>query len=180
MPDPGCVVASFASGLVVAGLPLLCLWLRARRLSLFDRLTGLPNYQAFLRIAKVRLRQLRKRPLGVVLTDLDDFQRFNLRGYPFGDRVLKSFADALSAQMKGLAYCARYRLGDEFVVLFDEGCRALVEARLRELSVIDPDGKPLEFSYGIAVFRESGKNLDEMLEEVQGLLFRQKREGKTD
>jgi len=166
---------AFTAGLFVAGFPLFWLWFRARRAALRDRLTDLPNYAGFLRAFQVRWRKLPKRPLGVVLTDLDDFQRYNQRGYAYGDRVLKSFADGLSGRLSGLAFCARYRFGDEFIVLFDAENEAEVVQRLQSLRVLDPEGQVIGFSYGIQLFQDPPLSPDVLLEEVQLRLFSQKR-----
>jgi len=85
--------------------------------SVYDPLTGLRSGRLFESECAILCRS--PSPIAVLLIDLDDFRRFNDRGYrEEGDRVLKRAAQVLSEKLRRRAD-RLYRLhtaGDEFVL----------------------------------------------------------------
>jgi diguanylate cyclase (GGDEF)-like protein len=161
-----------------------------QRLAFKDGLTGLYNHRAFqerLREEIARARRYRK-SVSLVLVDLDYFKAYNDRyGYPHGDRLLKSVADALAAQVRSSDVCARYG-GEEFGLLLPEtgkdGARVKAE-RLRELvrstafSGVElmPAGR-LTLSFGLAEFPTDALTADDLLTRAEHALFVAKRLGR--
>lgn len=88
----------------------------ARTEAEYDRLTGLYNRNGFERRAEDFLKE--EHPGGaLILLDLDNFKQINdCEGHPEGDRVLRMFADCLSAAFRREDITGRLG-GDEFVVL---------------------------------------------------------------
>ena len=90
------------------------------RMASEDALTGLPNRTAFNARCEVALEAATGeggRPPTVLLLDLDKFNDVNdSLGYPFGDRVLKEFAERLRFCVGEQDHVARLG-GDEFAVL---------------------------------------------------------------
>jgi len=143
-----------AAGGIIAGIAagLLLIHPRLRHLHrklLTDQTTGLLNYEGFLHYLK---KHQKKESFVLFLLDLDDFRRFNRQGYDTGDRVLKLFAAKLEKVMNGQAICARYRLGDEFLVVVREKDSQKIEAILDKLNEqVSYENDPVRFSCGIAV-----------------------------
>lgn len=142
-----------AAGAMLAGIVAALLLLRPRfvllnRKLMTDHATGLLNYEGFLQYLK---KHQKKDSYVLYLLDLDDFRRFNRQGYDTGDRVLKAFALKLSRVVGTLAICARYRLGDEFLIMVrqkDSEKLAGVLDKLNHDTTYNDD--PVHFSYGVA------------------------------
>ncbi|MBL9039593.1 MAG: diguanylate cyclase, partial [Archangium sp.] len=116
---------------------------RLERLAVTDGLTGVFNHRRFqeaLQNEFVRAGR-HKRPLSVLMVDVDFFKRVNdTLGHPAGDELLRRLADVLGADLRQTDLIARYG-GEEFAVLLPETTkgeavqvgermRAAVEARL--------------------------------------------------
>jgi len=143
-----------AAGGVIVGISAAILLLHPRlkylrRRLLTDQTTGLLNFEGFLHYLK---KHQKKESLVLFLLDLDDFRRFNRQSYDTGDEVLKLFAMKLAKAMSGHAVCARYRLGDEFLVIVKDKDMHKVEDILDKLNQqIMYKEDPVQFSRGIAV-----------------------------
>jgi GGDEF domain-containing protein len=84
-----------------------------------DRLTGLPDAQAFSELTGREVERVRRhrRPLALVLVDVDGFRRVNdAHGRAGGDAVLREPADRLRAHVRGHDHLGRIG-GDEFAWL---------------------------------------------------------------
>lgn len=95
-----------------------------------DSLTGLHNRRHFdaamvrLEAARRRDHEDERRPLSVVMFDLDHFGLMNKRhGHQVGDRVLKAFAEVVRRRVRASDLTARYG-GEEFVVVLDGATRS--------------------------------------------------------
>lgn len=117
-----------------------------RQLAMTDPLTQLFNRRAmleFLRRDEDRMRRER-RPLGVVMLDLDHFKAVNDRhGHGIGDEVLKAVAGNLTSCVRGGDYVGRWG-GEEFLIALPgadpiqcaevaERCRVLIAAQRHPL-----------------------------------------------
>lgn len=91
-------------------------------LATVDPLTGLANRQAVLRrLEEEALRAARyRRPLAVILVDLDHFKRLNdTHGHAAGDAVLRHVGAVLAANVRGVDTAGRLG-GEEFLVVLPE------------------------------------------------------------
>jgi diguanylate cyclase (GGDEF)-like protein len=102
----------------------------AMEASIRDPLTGLFNRRhldaslARLSAARARLAPADRRPVAVVLFDLDDFGRFNKQhGHAVGDDVLRAFARILRDRLRSSDLLARYG-GEEFLAVLEGASRA--------------------------------------------------------
>ena len=94
-----------------------------RQLATTDGLTGLYNRRCFDErlVRDWALTQRSRRPLALMLLDVDHFKRYNdTYGHPAGDQVLVRVAQALRSQARRPGdFVARYG-GEEFVLLLPE------------------------------------------------------------
>ncbi|MFG1925313.1 GGDEF domain-containing protein [Cryptosporangium sp. NPDC048952] len=177
----GVQVPLLVAGLVVIGLlTRLALVVRERtrladqlaealaeqqRLAITDPLTGLSNRRYFeqsLATEVVRARR-NKRPLSLVVLDLDHFKQINDRyGHPAGDAALIQVGTLLQVITRDSDVVARYG-GEEFVWLLpdtdEEGAAAMAE-RLRVTlaahPVALPSGDPLWITGSLGVASAQG------------------------
>jgi diguanylate cyclase len=94
----------------------------AQQIGMRDSLTSLGNRRAFdLNLGKeIAEAQVDRTEMCLVMGDLDHFKKINDNfGHPFGDRVLKHFADLLLKNFKEGAIAARIG-GEEFAIILPQ------------------------------------------------------------
>jgi diguanylate cyclase (GGDEF)-like protein len=157
----------------------------------FDALTGLYNRRFMQDYARKQFAIARrdKRPVGLLLLDLDHFKQFNdTYGHATGDCVLRQFAKTVSESIRESNLFARYG-GEEFVLVLSgasaESC-ALVAERIRmavTAMVVPSDTEtPLPqvtVSIGVAAFPEHGEALEDVIQAADKALYESKREGRN-
>ena len=162
----------------------------ARRRADRDPLTGFFNHR-FLheRMGEEVVRaQRNKRPLSVLMLDLDDFKLVNdTFGHLFGDRVLTWAAELIRATLRASDVPARYG-GDEFAVILpetdaDEAERAAERIRdaFRDQPFIGEQRGPVPIaaSIGAATFPADGRTATELIASADRALYRVKRDGRV-
>ncbi len=152
-----------------------------------DSLTGLANRRRFREVSEREfLQTLRhKRPLGVMMIDLDNFKQINDRhGHHFGDLCLQAVAQVCQESVRAGDLAARLG-GDEFVVLLPDASQASAEdikQRMRKKLATQPvqDGHHgpvlLSISVGTAWWRELDNNLDDILQRADDNMYCEKRQ----
>jgi diguanylate cyclase (GGDEF)-like protein len=124
-----------------------------------DSLTGIANRRRFEEQAEQEVERARrfKRPLTILLLDLDHFKSINDRfGHATGDHVLKSVARLVSHNLRQTDLFARLG-GEEFVALLPETSLELAEelaGRLRHLlsfTSLRHEGAEIEVTASIGV-----------------------------
>lgn len=163
-----------------------------RRLSGTDPLTDLANrrrWEQHLGLEWERCARER-RPLSLLLVDVDDFKAVNDRyGHPGGDEVLQQVAALLAAQARRPGDLAARLGGDEFaVVLPATGARGALEvaqdllAQARALRAAAPPDDPasaLTLSVGAGTAQPHPQDgWAAAFHHVDGLLYRAKAEGR--
>lgn len=157
----------------------------ARR-SQMDRLTGLPNRDAFEhRLGEEIERALRHRqPLALLFIDIDHFKSVNdSRGHAAGDDVLAAVAATLRAASRTIDFVARYG-GEEFVVIAPatwSSDAVVLAGRLRgRVSALRPAtvGSPLTISVGVAGLPEHAADAATLLLRADQALYESKRSGR--
>jgi diguanylate cyclase (GGDEF)-like protein len=164
------------------------LYEEARKLADRDPLTGFYNHR-FLheRLGEEVVRAQRaRRPLSVLMLDVDDFKLVNdTFGHLFGDRVLTFAADLIRSTLRASDVGARYG-GDEFAVILpdtgaDDARRAadrIVEAFRDRPYVGEQRGPvPLAASVGVASFPDDGRTATDLIAAADAALYEVKRAG---
>lgn len=161
-----------------------------RERTMVDELTGLFNRRYFERSLSYDIeRFLRyKRPLGVVLFDVDFFKRVNdTYGHSVGDAALKHLAELAKMTIRSADMVARYG-GEEFVLLLpetgSEGATILAD-RLRrsvESTPLETENGPIQITISIGVYALEGDfsgNADEVMRIVDNALYAAKDAGRN-
>ena len=163
----------------------------ARKLADRDPLTGFYNHR-FLheRMGEEVVRSQRgRRPLSVLMLDLDDFKLVNdTFGHLFGDRVLTWAAEVIRSTLRLSDIAARYG-GDEFALILpdtdaDEARRAaerILDAFRERPFVGEQRGPvPIAASIGVATFPADGRTGTELIAAADVALYKVKRGGGHD
>lgn len=158
----------------------------ARRQANTDFLTGLFNrrfVQEALR-GEVEEADRHRRPLSLIMFDLDDFKRINdAHGHDAGDRVLKEVARACGEHLRKADRPGRWG-GEEFLVLAPETrpeeARLTAERLKGAIEAHDGFGEVggVTASFGVAAHRE-GDTPETLLKRTDEALYRAKASGKN-
>lgn len=156
-------------------------------LSNTDALTGLGNRRALDEALKAEfdLAVEQKRPLAILMFDIDHFKKFNdTYGHDQGDRVLKAFAETVRACVRDvLDTVCRYG-GEEFMVIAREtpqdGGKILAERIRATVEAMRVDGLQVTTSIGVAGVHECGATTPaELIECADTALYAAKHAGRN-
>jgi len=153
-----------------------------KKKSYIDEIMGLYNF----RYLKLYLRKkTKKHQVGVVIIDINDFKKFNEQSISKGDEVLIEFSIELTNIIISKATLFRYRIGDEFALVF---CNKNTEEILNEITNIksyfenysfrclplEKDYR-IEFCYGMTEIKKNIANFDKIFEIAELELASQKK-----
>ena len=156
-----------------------------RQLSLTDELTTLPNRRLFeMRLQEeVLIANRHNVTISLFMVDIDYFKNINDRfGHDAGDTILCDLAKILNRTCRESDTVARFG-GDEFIGLLPLVClhdaRTLAERICKTVkdSCVQPDGRPLTVSLGIAEF-QCGESGEQFKKRVDAALYRAKKNGR--
>jgi diguanylate cyclase (GGDEF)-like protein len=153
-----------------------------------DPLTGLYNrryMQEFLE-REVHSARRKRRPLSVIMLDLDHFKRYNDNfGHTAGDQALAAVGEMLMRMVRAEDIACRYG-GEEFTLILPECSLSEATARAEEMRKrlkeyhLQPDRPATELtcSIGLAAFDETTDRVDLLIKFADDALYQAKRAGR--
>lgn len=162
------------------------LFLRERRHSLEDPLTGIANRRWFQIFADQEIRRCKRyhQPFTALYLDCDDFKAVNDRlGHTSGDRLIKDIAQSLMKIVRTSDCVARLG-GDEFGVILlhtdPDKAQMTAEKLRRELRTsLEKLGWKVSFSIGAVTFLSAPASVDDILRASDTCMYGAKRAGKN-
>ncbi len=156
---------------------------RLRRLATYDGLTGCLNYQSFQTALAIEVERTEryKRPLSVVVADLDGFKTINdMHGHAAGDTTLIGIAGALRAGVRSADLVGRIG-GDEFSILLPEtptmeACQLVERIQMAIDGVATPE--QLTVSFGLSTWYGPADSASELLRRADMALYEAKQNGR--
>lgn len=157
-------------------------------LATVDQLTGAYN-RRYLQVhgpIEIQRAQRFKRPLALLMLDLDHFKLVNdQHGHAFGDLVLSTFAELCHKSLRGSDIFIRYG-GEEFMAIMPEtdlATAARVAARIADqfrgtLLSSNPPLKGLTVSIGVSALKPGDSDLHALIERADQALYRAKEMGR--
>jgi diguanylate cyclase (GGDEF)-like protein len=151
-----------------------------------DHQTGLPNSREFYSQAEREIERMRRHPapLSLAYMDADNFKQVNDHfGHSTGDQLLKALAEVVTAVIRRNDLFARIG-GDEFVLLLPDTDPQAARSTLQKVEIAILVGMKslparLTLSIGVVTFHTAPSSVDAMLQEVDGLMYQAKSEGKN-
>lgn len=159
---------------------------KSQRLALTDSISGLPNMHAALQELEMTFNRVKSTNdlFVILLIDGDDLRRYNKIGYLAGDEMIRRLGKSLERELRPMDFIARWRTGDEFIVLLKDAPlerSAPVAERLRQ-AVRDDSQEwafPVTVSIGVAGYPEHGGSPSELLHKAEIALDQAKNSGKN-
>jgi len=155
-----------------------------------DPLTSLHNRRYFSTEAEFLLALCReqKRPMAVMIADIDHFKRVNdTWGHPVGDRVIVRIAQTLKSCCRSRDLLARFG-GEEFVILLPDADlqqAALCAERIRAtvattaFQMGDGDTAHVSLSIGVALVDVEHDSIQSALDRADQALYTAKQDGRN-
>jgi diguanylate cyclase (GGDEF)-like protein len=156
------------------------------QLAFLDPVTQLPNSLAAEREIQraVGSSQRSNEFFSILFIDGDDLRLYNDISYSAGDNMLRRLAELLTSLLRPGDFIARWRVGDEFLVLLpttNSSAAFMVAERLR--NAVETKSKlweiPVTISIGISVFPANGTTVEELLLAVERAAKHSKDSGKN-
>lgn len=158
---------------------------KSQVLAYTDSVSGLPNMHAAMVECEAMLQrhEPQQAAFTVLLIDGDDLGKYNKIGYLAGDQMISQLGATLRDEMRPEDFLARWRSGDEFLILLDSTSTELavqIANRLRE-KVIEASQDwtyPITISIGIASYPEHGATIPDLIHRAELALNHAKNSGK--
>lgn len=159
-----------------------------RELETRDALTGLLNFRCLRERAAYELVRAARhgRTVAVVMIDLDDFQCVNEEtGREGGDEVLRHWAAALTAQLRGCDLLCRYG-ADEFLLVLPETAERQTSIVLERVLgamqhlAVEVAGRQyaLSAAAGVATYPHDGQTIEELVAQAATTMYAARAGGK--
>jgi len=179
----------FISDLASVAINNAYLYAKTQELAIKDSLTNLYLYRYF----KERLTEEfsrckeEKTPLSVIMLDIDHFKDYNDKyGHAAGDKVLRGIANIMRQNITKTNILTRYG-GEEFIALFPgkvkQDAKAIAENIRKDIEstpfILRRQETEVTISAGVASFPDDASSEKELLEKVDFLLYKAKKEGRN-
>lgn len=151
-----------------------------------DPITQLPNSIVAEKEIQRAIHQSQREDelFSILFIDGDDLRYYNDISYSAGDQMLKRLAELLTDHLRPGDFIARWRVGDEFLVILpktDREAAFAVAERLR--SAVEIQSKsweiPITISIGIAGYPSNGRAVEDLLRSVERAAKQSKDNGKN-
>lgn len=158
--------------------------------SIHDPLTGLFNRRYMQDSLERELRRSAraKKPLGLIMMDIDHFKKFNDEyGHDAGDKLLVEIGQHIEKQFREYDIPCRYG-GEEFMVLMPETTLEIAERRAEQLRKsmknveLQYKGEilgPVSLSLGVAVYPFHGQTPENLFRAADAALYQAKAGGRN-
>jgi diguanylate cyclase (GGDEF)-like protein len=156
------------------------------QMAYLDPVTQLPNSIAAERELQraIEESQRTQETFSILFIDGDNLRFYNDISYSAGDHMLRRLSELLSSYLRPGDFIARWRVGDEFLVLLPTATQndaLTVAERLR--SEVESKSKvweiPITISIGIALYPLQGSTVEELLAAVEKAAKHSKDHGKN-
>ena len=156
------------------------------QIAYLDPVTQLPNSIAAERELKRTIQESERtnEPFSVLFLDGDNLRFYNDISYSAGDHMLRRLSELLSSHLRPGDFIARWRVGDEFLVLLpgaNKNDACTVAERLR--SEVESESKsweiPITISIGISMYPSHALTVEELLTTVEKAAKHSKDNGKN-
>lgn len=163
-------------------------------LAITDDLTGVYNRRELNRLLDLEFRRAKrfKRPLAMIIYDIDHFKRVNdSYGHLIGDQVLIWLTNLIAANTRSTNFIARYG-GDEFVILLPEtssqnafhaaerlrkkACQVPFQGQLPDVSRVEFE---VSISLGVAELKEEYSSVEEFFSTADQAMYTAKNSGRN-
>ncbi len=159
---------------------------KSQKLATTDPLSGLPNMIAAEEQCQssIQLAQANETGFSVLLIDGDDLKNYNNISYLAGDEMITRLGQILADEMRPTDFVARWRTGDEFLILLPDTTPDLarkVGDRFREAVISgSTDWEiPVTISIGVAGYPDHGLTMDDLIHKAELGLKKAKDQGKN-
>jgi diguanylate cyclase (GGDEF)-like protein len=156
------------------------------QIAYLDPVTRLPNSIAAEREMKRAIQQSQRNHevFSILFIDGDNLRLYNDISYSAGDEMLRQLAQLLSQHLRPGDFIARWRVGDEFLVLLPattkDGAFIVAERLRSEVETASRVWKiPITISIGIATYPSHGMTIQELLLAVEKAAKHSKEHGKN-
>jgi diguanylate cyclase (GGDEF)-like protein len=155
------------------------------QLAYTDPVSDLPNLRAALqRLGDTLGKADASQPFAVLLIDGDNLRRYNDIGYAAGDEMIQRLSQTLQNQLRPTDFIARWRVGDEFlIVLPHTPLDHAVAVAERLCQVVQHASQtwvfPVTISLGVAAYPQHGATIDELLAQAETSVDAAKTQGKN-
>lgn len=154
----------------------------------YDALTGLPNRKKLYQICEDLIEQ--NQPFALIFIDMNKFKMVNdIFGHTVGDRLLVRFSHITQRALGKRGVVTRYS-GDEFIIIYknytnDVEFEFYYRNKILPLFQLPvelmPDVKVfIEFSIGAAVFPRDGREISELIQKSDLVMYKNKSSGLRD
>jgi len=161
---------------------------RLRAQATIDPLTGCHNRRGFDEILELEFSRAKryKRPLSLVLLDIDHFKRVNDEyGHEVGDNALQRIGRAVRHTFRSTDSACRFG-GEEFALIFPETAKDEAERlaeRLRVLiETLPPNAevpRSVTASFGVAAYPDDGRDIATLVRSADRALYLAKANGRN-
>jgi diguanylate cyclase (GGDEF)-like protein len=159
---------------------------KSQRLARTDSISGLPNMIAAEEKCEsmIQSHQENKESFAILLIDGDDLRKYNKISYLEGDQMIARLGGLLKDLMRPLDFLARWRTGDEFLILFgNTSVDQAVQLGGRLLEAVSSGSKewtyPVTISIGVSGYPDHGNSIKELIHQAELGLGKAKDQGKN-